>query len=221
MPRVFRHVRPLVAAGLIAMAGCDITQQERVQLYNEDGIHQFSMGNYREAADSFEQARLLKPEDAVLVFNLGQAYDRMGKTQQAEAAYQDALKRQPNLADARQAYANLLTRTNRSDNAARLIDQWTREEGNQSDALVLQAWKLRQDNRLPEAYDKLQAALAQDPHNPRAMVELGILYEKMNFPDRSLILYERVLIQNPNLFEVRERANALKAKGLKAPLLDQ
>jgi Flp pilus assembly protein TadD len=221
MTRNARYFRGALIGALLLAAGCDITQQERVQLYNEDGIHQFSMGNYREAADSFEQARLLKPDDPILVFNVGQAYDRLGKTKEAEAYYLDALKQKPNLADARQAYANLLTRTNRSENAARLIDQWSREEGNQSDALVLQAWKLRQENRLPEAYDKLQAALAQDPHNPRALVELGILYEKMNFPDRSLVLYERVLIQNPNLFEVRERVKALKAEGKKPPLLDQ
>lgn len=208
----------LLVAGFV---GCDATQQERVRLYNEDGIHQFAQGNYREAADSFEQALVLKPDDPVLIFNAGQAFDRIGKTQQAEAHYQEALKRDPKLADARQAYANLLVRTGRGEQATKLIETWSAQEGNSADLYVLQAWKLRQENRYPEAYDKVQAALAQDPHNPRALTELAVLYEKMNFPDRSLVLYERVLVQNPNLFEVRERVVALKAQNLPAPMLDQ
>lgn len=204
-----------------AVAGCDVTQQERMRLYNEDGIHQFSLGNYREAADSFEQALLLKPDDPVLIFNLGQACDRAGQVQKAEGYYQECLRRDAAIADARQAYANLLLRTGRGEQANRLIDEWTAKEGNSSDALALKAWRLRQENRLPEAYDTLQAALGQDPHNPRALTELGILYEKMNFPDRSLILYERVVSRNPNLHEVRDRIAVLKKKGLSAPLLDQ
>jgi Flp pilus assembly protein TadD len=210
-----------VAYLLIGLVGCDATQQERIRLYNEDGIHQFSQGNYRDAADSFEQALMLKPNDPVLSFNLGQAYDRAGKAQQAETYYLECLKRDATMADARQAYANLLSRTGRTEDAHRLIEQWTTQEGNASDALVLQAWKLRQQQNYSEAYDKLQAALAQEPHNPRALTELGILYEKTNFPERSLVLYERVLAQNPNLFEVRERIAALKSRGIGRPMLDQ
>jgi Flp pilus assembly protein TadD len=223
MARRFGKTRSLgsFAYLLVVLVGCDATQQERVRLYNEDGIHLFSQGNYREAADSFEQALLLQPGDPVLMFNLGQSFDRAGRTPQAESYYLECLKRNPTMADARQAYANLLTRTGRTDNAHRLIEQWSAEEGNQSDALVLQAWKLRQENRFPEAQDKLHAALAQEPRNPRALTELGILYEKMNFPERSLVLYERVLEDNPNLFEVRERIRALKGRGVSRPTLDQ
>ena len=192
---------------VFGLVGCDATQQERVRFFNEDGIHQFAQGNYREAADSFEQALILNPDDPVLIFNLGQACDRAGKIDQAESYYVECLKRNATMADARQAYANLLARTGRKDNAHRLIENWSNQDGNQADALVLQAWKLRQEQRYPEAYEKLQTSLQQEPHNPRALTELGILYEKMNFPERSLVLYERVLAQNPNLFEVRERVS--------------
>lgn len=213
--------RGILGILLLLAIGCDATQQERVRAFNEDGIHQFSLGNYREAADSFEQALLMHPNDPVLIFNLGQAYDRAGNVAQAEAQYQESLRRDVKLADARQAYANLLSRTGRSEQAARLIETWSTQEGNKADALTLQAWKLRQEKRYPEAYDKLQLALAQEPHNPRTLTELGILYEKMNYPERSLVLYERVLTTNPNLFEVKERIAVLKEKGVGSPLLDQ
>ena len=196
------------------LSGCDVTSQDRVRLYNEDGVHQFSQGNFRQACDSFEQAVSLKHDDPVLQFNLGQAYERAGETRKAEACYEDCLRRDKNLAEARHAYANLLMRTGRGEQANQLIANWTSKDDAKTDSLILQAWKLRQDKAYPQAYDKLQAALAIEPHNPRALTELGVLYEKMNLPDRSLVLYERVLEGNPNLYEVRERVEQLKARGV-------
>lgn len=206
---------------VIALVGCDVTQQERLRLYNEDGIHQFSQGNYRQACDSFEQALILKPYDPVLLFNLGQGCDRLGDTARAETYYQDCLRRDETLADARHAYANLLVRTGRGTEANRFVEEWSTKSGSSADALVLQAWKLRQEKAYPLAYEKLQEALNLEPHNPRALTELGVLYEKMNLPERSLVLYERVLERNPNLFEVRERLDQLKSRNTTRPLLDQ
>ena len=99
-----------------------------------------------------------------------------------------------------------------------MIDQWTAGNEHKADVLILTAWKLRQQRNYPVAYDKLQSALVIEPHNPRALTELAILYEKLNMPDRSLVLYERVLAANPNLFEVRERIEKLKARGIDKPL---
>lgn len=215
------NTRTLGKLLVLLLAGCDITQQERVRLYNEDGVHQFSQGNYREAADSFEQALLLSPNDPVLVYNVAQSYDRAGNVAQAEKYYIECLRHDGAYADARQSYANLLARTSRSDHVSKLIEEWSKQEGSQADTLTLQAWKLRQENRYPEAYETLQKSLAKEPHNPRTLTELAILYEKMNYPERSLVLYERVLATSPNNSEVRDRVVSLKAKGLGRPLLDQ
>ena len=211
----------ITVVALLGLAGCDATSQERLRLYNEDGVHQFSQGNFRDARDSFEAALVLRPDDPVLLFNLGQSYDRLGDAARAESYYEDCLRRDATMADARHSYANLLYRTGRADAANRLIETWTAGAEPKADALVLQAWKLRQEKAYPTAYEKLQRALELEPHNPRAMTELGVLYEKMNLPDRSLVLYERALAQNPNLFEVRERIATLKSRGVGRPLLSQ
>jgi tetratricopeptide (TPR) repeat protein len=201
----------------VCLAGCDTTSQDKFRLYNEDGIHNFSRGNYQEARDSFQQALVLRTDDPVVVFNLAQTNERLGDAKSAEEGYQDCLRRDPNLVDARQAYANFLYRNGRADDAKKLIEQWTVGNEHKADALVLTAWILRQQRNYPTAYDKLQAALVLEPHNPRALTELGILYEKMNLSERSLVLYERALAENPNLFEVRERLEKLKTKGVDRP----
>jgi tetratricopeptide (TPR) repeat protein len=206
---------------LFFLLGCDTTSQDKFRLYNEDGIHNFSKGNYQEARDSFEQALVLRQGDPVAVFNLAQTHERLGDAKSAEEGYQDCLQRNPNLVDARHAYANFLYKNGRADDAKKLIEQWTVGNEHKADALVLQAWILRQQRAYPTAYDKLQSALILEPHNSRALTELGILYEKENLPDRSLVLYERALAENPNLFEVRERLEKLKTKGVERPLPQQ
>ena len=200
------------------LLGCDTTSQDKFRLYNEDGIHNFSKGNYTEARDSFEQALVLRQGDPVAVFNLAQTQERLGDAKSAEEGYQDCLRHDPDLVDARHAYANFLYKNGRADDARKLIEQWTAGNAHKADAFVLQAWILRQQRDYPTAYDKLQSALVLEPHNPRALTELGILYEKQNLPERSLVLYERALAENPNLFEVRERLEKLKTKGIDRPL---
>jgi tetratricopeptide (TPR) repeat protein len=201
----------------LLLAGCDTTSQDKFRLFNEDGIHNFSRGNYPQARDSFEQALVLRQGDPVVIFNLAQTEERLGDAKSAEEGYRDCLQRDPNLVDARQAYANFLYKNGRPDDAKKLIDQWTVGNEHRADALVLAAWELRQKRAYPTAYDKLQAALILEPHNARALTELGILYEKMNLSERSLVLYERALAENPNLFEVRERLEKLMTKGVDRP----
>jgi tetratricopeptide (TPR) repeat protein len=203
---------------IVLLSGCDTTAQDKFRLYNEDGIHNFSRGNYREARDSFEQALVLHHEDIAVVFNLAQTNERLGDAKAAEEGYQDCLRRNPEFVDARQAYANFLYKNGRSQDANQLIEQWATGNEHKADALVLVSWKLRQQRNYPAAYDKVQSALVLEPHNPRALTELGVLYEKMNLPDRSLVLYERALAENPNQFEVRERVEKLKARGVEKPL---
>src|SRR5579885_983956 len=77
--------RGLWIAGLLAaLAGCADTAQERARDYNEVGVRFNQGGNYRAAADSFQAALALTPEDAALLYNLGQCYDRLAAPAGAE-----------------------------------------------------------------------------------------------------------------------------------------
>jgi hypothetical protein len=49
------------------------------------------------------------------------------------------------------------------------------------------------------------------------LTELGLIYEEMNRPDRAVVLYEQVLVRDPNQSEVTRRLNALLAKGAGRP----
>lgn len=203
----------------LLLAGCVTTAtSERAQIYNEDGVYLFAQAQYRPALESFELALTLQPQDASLLFNAGQCHDRLGDAQTAEKYYLECLQQSAKHVEARRAYVALLARTGRGDQSNKLIDQWLNQQPDLADAYVLDAWRLRQQNAIPQAHGRLQQALALDPHHAAALTELGIIYEQTGMPDRAYVLYERILAREPRNYEVAQRLEQLKAKGIKRPL---
>jgi tetratricopeptide (TPR) repeat protein len=200
--------------------GCVSTADQRVQEFNDDGVYQFAHGNFEAARESFEAALTLTPQDPALLYNLGQCCDRVGDWRKAEQYYLACLESSPTHGDARQAQAALLYRTGRVQEANHYILDWLEQQPKLADAYVLDAWRLRQDKALPQAQGRLQQALALEPNNRRALVEMGIVYEMMAMPERALALYERALLVDPRQPELAERVAQMRAKGIQRPLPD-
>lgn len=217
-----RWRRRNIAWACLLVAGCAATStSERVQIYNDDGVYLFAQSQYRPALECFELALTLQPNDAALLFNAGQCHDRLGHSQTAEKYYLECLQRTAKHVEARQAYVALLSRTGRSEQANQLIDDWLKQQPDAADAYALDAWRLRQQNAMPQAQARLQQALSIDPHHSRALTELAIIYEQTGMPDRAYVLYERILARDSNQYEVAQRLEQLKAKGVKRPLPEQ
>jgi tetratricopeptide (TPR) repeat protein len=200
--------------------GCMTATEQRIKDFNDDGVQMFARGDFSAARDSFEAALTLTPQDPAILYNLGQCCDRMGDWRQAEQYYLTCLQIAPTHGDARQAQASLLYRTGRAQEANRAILDWLERQPNLADAYALDAWRLRQDKALPQAQGRLQQALALEPNNRRALVEMGILYEMMAMPERALALYERSLMADPHQPEIADRVAQMRAKGIQRPLPD-
>lgn len=206
---------------LCLLAGCETTHQaERVREFNDDGIHQFRQGNYRDALDSFQVALKLTPEDAALQYNLGQCYDRLGDYPKAEKCYRECLQHAPEHGESRYALAVLHLRTGRRDGAVQAIEEWLKKEPENPAPYALDGWRLRQEGALPQAQGRLQQALALDPRHRPALAELGAIYELMERQDRAFVLYERALAADPEQPELADRLNRLKARGVSRPKPD-
>ena len=206
----------------LLIVGCVTTSSsERAQIYNDDGVYLFAQGEYRPALECFELALTLQPDDAGLLFNAGQCHDRLGQRDVAEKYYLECLQRSAKHVEARQAYVALLYRTGRTDQANRLIDEWLQQQPDAADGYALDAWRLRQLNAIPQAQGRVQQALALDPHHNRALTEMAIIYEQTGMPERAYVLYERILARDPHQYEVAQRLEQLRAKGVKRPLPEQ
>jgi tetratricopeptide (TPR) repeat protein len=210
---------PLWVAGLaLCLGGCVTTsQEERVRDYNQDGVFLFQRGDYVGARDCFNAALVRQPNDPNLVYNVGECYDRLGDNARAECLYRECLTRDSKHAACRHALIDLLTRTGRQTEAVTLIDTWLREQPVTADAYTEQGWYLHHTGDLPRAQASLHRALEIDPHNRRALTELALVYEALNRPDRSLVLYERILERDPNQLDISNRVQFLLAKGAGRP----
>jgi tetratricopeptide (TPR) repeat protein len=202
---------------LASLVGCVSTHDERWRTFNEDGVQLFSKGQYREALDSFDYALTLHPQDAVIIFNTAQCYERLGDVKKAEELYAYCLQRDPKHGDARLAIVALKYRTNRVPEANQQIQTWLAQDSQLADPYVADAWRLRQEKAYPQALARVQQALSLEPNNRRALTEMAILLEIQGQPERSLVLYEHILQMEPNQVEIAERLQQLKAKGIQAP----
>jgi protein O-GlcNAc transferase len=210
----------LMLLHLLLLPGCASVADQRVKDFNDDGVHMFARGDFVAARDSFEAALTLTPQDPGLLYNLGQCHDRLGDWRNAEQYYLTCLQVAPTHGDARQAQAALLYRTGRTGEANRAIQDWLEQQPNLADGYVLDAWRLRQEKALPQAQGRLQQALALEPNNRRALVEMGIVYEMLAMPERALALYERALLIDPRQPELAERVEQMRARGVQRPLPD-
>jgi Tfp pilus assembly protein PilF len=204
----------------LALAGCQAPDDDRARLFNEDGVHLFTQGDYAAALDSFDLAVTLRPQDANLLFNIGECYDRLGDAKLAEKYYGSCLMRAPKHGDARMALVELQYRTAQKAQADALIEQWLAQDPKSSDAFVLDAWRLRQAKAYPEAQGRLQQALDADPRNRRALAELAALYETTGNPQRAFVLYERILDRDPGQAPIAQRLDVLRLQGVSRPRPD-
>jgi len=205
---------------LMLAAGCAPTGQERARDYNEDGVYLFQRGDYRSARESFQAAQALTPEDRGLLYNVGQCYDRLGDSANAERCYRDCLQRAANHADCRHALAALLLRGGRGGEAKAMVEEWLAREPKLAAAYAEHGWLLFQAGDLPGAQTRLQQALELDPQDPRALVEMARVYEALQRPDRAVVLYERILQREPRQVEIQRRLNQLQAQGVSRPRPD-
>jgi Tfp pilus assembly protein PilF len=202
---------------LFCLGGCTPALKDRVRDYNEDGLHLYTQGSYAKAAASFEAALALQPEDPDLLYNAARCQERIGDRGRAEHFYTASLQKAPNHAACRHGLAALLVQQGRQAEAVQMVEDWLAREPGHAAAYAEDGWLWHQAGDLPRAQARLQQALELNPHENRALVELALVYEAMQYPERALVLYERALAQNPNQPEVLERMQRLQAQGIKRP----
>ena len=204
----------------LVLVGCEVTRQERVRAYTDDGVELFQKGDYRDARESFQAALALKPNDPSLLYNRGECYDRLNAVAQAEQDYRGCLKLVPNHGPCRHALVALLARTKREPEAQALVNDWIDKEPKSAAAYAEDGYLLRTRGDLPRAQARIQQALDLDPHDERALTEMALTYEALNRNDRALALYEKILERKPGEAPVVDRVNFLLAKGAKEPRPD-
>jgi Flp pilus assembly protein TadD len=212
-------MRPTARIAVLALlvGACSQTAQERVAELNEDGVRLYERGSYGHAQETFQVALSLQPNDPSLLYNLGRCYDQLGRADRAEDAYRRCLQADPQHGECRHSLIVLLTNTGRRPAAVDLVQGWLRQEPKRASPYVEDGWLMLQEGDLLSARGRLQQAVTLEPRNDHALLELGRLYERLNYPDRAVVMYERSLESNPHQPEVTKQVSYLRSQGVGRP----
>ena len=205
----------LAAVVSLTSAGC---QNFSSSAANIEGVQHFQQGNYQLAADRFQKAIATNPGSASGYYNLasslhktGTLYKRPNDLVQAEQLYNQCLERDPNHAECHRGLAVLLSETNRQQQAASLLHNWSAKNPEAADPKIEVARLCEEYGQVDQAKTHLVQALAGDPHNARALTALGRLRDHEGDHAQALTNYQRSLELNRFQPQVASRVATLHA----------
>jgi len=143
------------------------------------GLIDERQGRVERAIESYRRAVDLMPFHRAAV-NLGAALQRIGRTNEAEAVYREALRADPGHRDVRLNYAALCIEQGRVAEGQAILESLLREDPRDADAHVNLGVALLSSGRARDALAQFEAALTADAghvdamyHRGGALVELG------------------------------------------------
>jgi tetratricopeptide (TPR) repeat protein len=206
----------LLAIGI----GCATLDKDPAVDLIRDGEQLYRTGAYAQAEESYRAALKHRPNDADLLYNVARCQDRLGRLNEAEKGYRDCIAQNPNHAEARHALVELLVDTNRRKEAESMVQAWLKSNPGLAAPYIEDGWLRLLDGDLDSARGRFQQALELEPRNPRANAELARVYERIDRPDRALVLYERSLEADPNQPQLRQHLKGMLTRGISRPRPD-
>lgn len=199
------------------LGGCAHPTRERSRELSEEAQHLFRRGAYADARDLYQAALALQPENPDLIYQLASCQDKLGLKAEALQGYQRCLQYEPNHLDARHAWLVYQLEIGNREAARKMVEDWLQARPDLAGPYLEDGWLRAQEGDLDSARGRFQQALEREPRNPRALNELARVYERLNRPDRALVLYERSLAAHPQQPEIRAQLEQLRAGGVRRP----
>jgi tetratricopeptide (TPR) repeat protein len=161
------------------------------------GVKLSSQGRHAEAIAQFEQALSLEPEDAKVLFALGNTASQLGLAGPAEQFYRRVLAQDPCRTEAIVNLANLLRASDQFDAAiALLIPAVAREPRSPELQLTLgSAWREKGDSQRATAH--YQAALVASPTYAPALANLADMLSDAGEREAARTLYDKAIKYDP------------------------
>jgi tetratricopeptide (TPR) repeat protein len=216
--RQLKTAAALLAACLLSVpSGCGWMSTGE----NSEGVRLFSQGYYDSAAGRFREAMQNDPNNPDSYYNLAAYYHREGKLQQkptdtaqAESYYRQCLDHNPNHVECRRGLAVLLVEQGRSEEAFKMLEDWSTENPTQAAPKVELARMYEEFGDKKSATEYLTSALTVSPNDPRALAALGRLREESGDVNQALANYQRALMVDHNQPELAQRVSALQQAGV-------
>ena len=164
-----------------------------------EGKQLLERGKYERAIEQLQAATVLLGSTNAQAFNyLGLALHGAGQLAEADRAYQQALRLNPDLAEARYNLGCLWLETGKLDAARSELTTFTLRRGSAPEGWIKLGVIQMRLNELAAAEKSLSEALRLNPQSPQALTTLGLLRIQRGRPAEAVQCFERALKEQPN-----------------------
>lgn len=164
-------------------------------------------------AETWARRRLeLAPQDAKSHLSLGRVHWAQGRIPQAEAAFEAALQLDPASAETVFGLVELVA-AKEPKRARAVLERFLKDNPEQAAQALLELGKLdAQEERYADAAEKLRRAVAlDDAQSGPARLALGQVYEVLGDTRAAVAEYRRVLVDEPEEYELWAHVGELEA----------
>jgi Flp pilus assembly protein TadD len=162
------------------------------------GLTLSSQGRHAEAIAQFETALAEEPNDAKVLFALGNTAGQLGLAGPAEQFYRRVLALEPGRKEAIVNLANLLRGADQQDAAIALLDPALAREPQSPELLLTLGSCWREKGDFPAAAAHYQAALAARPNYAPALANLADMRAEAGDRIQARTLYDAAIKADPN-----------------------
>jgi tetratricopeptide (TPR) repeat protein len=158
-------------------------------------------GDFERAAEFAEKACKLAPESFECVDRLNLINELRQHGAEAERAYGDFVKRNPDSSEAYSQRIFDLLKTDKNE-ASRLIDEGCQKHPQDGDLLLHRAWLQAEQGRLDDAEKTYLQAVALEPRSSATQGSLGRFYLKQKHDEeKSIECYLNAYFVNPHYYD--------------------
>ncbi len=184
-------------------------------------------GRYREAVSILNELAAKQPTDVVVLFNLALAQALAGQEPEAMDGYRRVLALKEDLHEARVNLGQLLMKAGKDEDAIPLLEAAAQARPNEAKPHYLLGRALAGRQKWVRAAAEMERVAELEPANSDVRLELAVLYEKAQQPDKAAAMYklfqddpaarERLGLLQMNKGEFGQAIENLEAVRAKAP----
>lgn len=201
---------------LLTVAACATTPKDPMERLSVEQLQQMgesylAAGDIAKALKFLTMAHERSPNDPMILYELGLAYDERGLQDQAMAQYEQALKIKPDFSDVHNAMGRLYASRGQLDKARASFEQAFNNPfyGMPYISLYNLGLVYEKQNDLPSALRQYEEAVRLQPAYGIAHYRMGLVLETMGRTDEARRAYGKAARYSPNMPEAHLRYGVL------------
>lgn len=188
-----------------------------------EAIDKLEQGRLKEGQAILEQLRRERPDDAMVLYNLGMCYSEQGRLKPSIEALERCIELAPDFVNAYAALGFSYKRNGQPDEAIEVLEAGRQKDPDNLFVLKNLGATYGDQGCLDEAVECFKLASESDPDNPEILYGLAYAYERQGRIDEADPIYRRLietagprrLVSLAKEARTRIGVDTLKAKGVR------